>query len=532
MLTTKSFTFESFTVDLERLCLHGPSGQKHLRRKSFEVLRYLVEHTGRVVSREELTRAVWREVFVGEESLTHCIGEIRRAISDDEQRIIKTIPRRGYLMDIPVSSAERLMDMSAAPAPAPSVDEVYSGVAPLSDRPSIAVLALANLSGDPLQEYFSDGIAEDIITELSRFSELSVIARNSTFQYKGKSVDLRRVGQQLGARYILEGSVQRDSDRLRITIQLVDSATGTCRWAERYDRKIDDVFAIQKEVARTIVAILAAHVNKAEVERTLTKPPATWRAYDYCMRAADALASFWLSFGVDRLYETRRLLEHSLSLDAGYARAYGMLSHTYAIAWTNPVDDDFLEPSTLERAYTLAIKGVQFDPNLPVAHAHLGSALTYKRELDSALAEFDKAMALNPNFTDWRLAGALIFAGQAERAIDTAQSLMRLDPYYHALACGWLGLAHYHTKRYSQALQPLRECLSRMPKYLSGRAWLAATYAQLGLTEEAEQEVGELLKIDPRHTIDGYYRRVPPYRHESDAHHLFTGLRKAGLPEA
>ena len=186
MPTRKSFTFESFTLDLERLRLHGPSGQVDLRRKSFDVLRYLVEHAGRVVTREELTKAVWPDVVVGDESLTHCIGEIRRAIADQDQRIIKTVPRRGYLMDVPISSADGPTVRSSEPAMASAPREENSATGPFPDRPSIAVLAFTNLSGDPQQEYFSDGITEDIITELSRSSELFVIARNSTFQYKGR----------------------------------------------------------------------------------------------------------------------------------------------------------------------------------------------------------------------------------------------------------------------------------------------------------------------------------------------------------
>jgi adenylate cyclase len=532
MLTARLLKFESFTLDLERLCLHGPSGRSDLRRKSFDVLRFLVDHAGRVVTREELTKAVWPGVVVGEDSLTHCISEIRSAIADQEQRIIKTVPRRGYLMDVPISSDHGLATRSSETAEATMPSEGNSVGIPLTDRPSIAVLAFTNLSGDPQQEYFSDGITEDIITELSRSCELFVIARNSAFQYKGRSVDIRQIGQQLGARYVLEGSIQRVGDRIRISAQLVDSTTGRHRWADRYDRKIEDVFLVQDEVTRTIVAILAAHVNKAEVERTLTKPPTTWRAYDYHMRATDALVSFWPSFDVESLYETRRLLEHSLMLDPGYARAYGTLSHTYAIAWTNPIDDDFLNPNALDRALALALKGVQLDPNLPLAHAHLGSALTWKRQIDAALAEFEKAIALNPNFTDWRLAAAMIFAGKPQAAVEVVQALMRLDPYYHPLASGWLGLAHYHLKRYSQALAPLRECLSRMPNYRSARAWSAATYAQLGLQQEARAEVTEVLRIDPKHSIDGYYRRIPPYKLTSDADHLFDGLRKAGLPES
>ena len=192
--------------------------------------------------------------------------------------------------------------MPASPPPdrAPSADDVPASAGPevslhrqkaplpLPDRPSIAVLAFANLSGDKEQEYFSDGITEDIITELSRFSELFVIARNSSFQYKGKATDVRQVGRDLGVRYVLEGSVRRGGDRLRISAQLIDAMTGGHRWAERYDRKLEDVFAVQDEIVRTIVTILAAHVRKAETERTRTKPPNSWQAYDYYLQAVDA----------------------------------------------------------------------------------------------------------------------------------------------------------------------------------------------------------------------------------------------------
>jgi TolB-like protein/class 3 adenylate cyclase len=242
----------------------------------------------------------------------------------------------------------------------------------LPDKPSIAVLPFANMSGDKEQEYFSDGITEDIITELSRFSELFVIARNSSFTYKGKAVDVRQVGRELGVRYILEGSIRRAGDRVRITAQLIDATTAAHRWAERYDRKLEDVFAVQDEVARTIVTILAAHVNKAEMERILLKPPANWQAYDYYMRAADTFATYLSLFKVEDVYEVRRLLEHALSIDPNYARAYALLSNTHRTVWTQPLDGDYLNPATLERAYQLARKAIQLDPNLPQGHAQLG----------------------------------------------------------------------------------------------------------------------------------------------------------------
>src|SRR5258705_4914110 len=204
-----------------------------------------------------------------------------------------------------VTNAGALPSAAAEAEGAPSGSDAGPGL----NRPSIAVLPFANLNRDPQQDYFSDGITEDITTELSRFSELIVIARNSAFQYKGKAVDIRQIGQELGARYVLEGSVRRSGDRIRITAQLIDTATGAHRWAERYDRELMDVFAVQDEVAQTIVAILISHVNKAEVERTLLKPPSSWQAYDCYMGAANAQATYNASWKVEDLYEARRLLE-------------------------------------------------------------------------------------------------------------------------------------------------------------------------------------------------------------------------------
>src|SRR5262249_55794875 len=227
-------------------------------------------------------------------------------------------------------------------------------------------------------------ITDDIITELSRFSELFVIARNSTFQYKGKSVDVRQIGRELGVRYVLEGGIRRGGDRIRVTAQLVDAVTGAHRWAERYDRKLEDVFTIQDELVRTIAPVLVAHVNKAEVQRTLLKPPSTWQAHDFYLRGSDALASYLSSYDAAELHESRRLLEHSLAVDPNYARAYVDLSYTHFTAWLNSVDDDFLKPEALDRAYQLARKACQLDSNLPVGRAQLGMVLTFGRRHDEA----------------------------------------------------------------------------------------------------------------------------------------------------
>ena len=286
------------------------------------------------------------------------------------------------------------------------------------ERASVAVLPFQNLSRDATQDYFVDGIVEDIITELSRFSELVVIARNSTFQFKDRAADVRQVARDLGARYVLEGTVRRSDQRVRITTQLINATSGVQHWAERYDRELKDIFAVQDEVARATASVLVAHVNKAEAARSFNKPPETWEAYDYCLRGTDLFSSFPGSMNVERIYEARRHFERSLSLDPTYARAHAMLAATDMATWTNPLDDDLLNPAALDRAYRSAQRAVQLDPNLPRARGQLGHVLLYKREHDAAIAEFERASALNPNFSDWRFAAAVMYAGEPERAAD------------------------------------------------------------------------------------------------------------------
>src|SRR5262245_27443340 len=245
------FQFEGYTLDIARNSLRASDREIALRRKTFELLRYLVENPDRLVTKEELLKAIWPNVVVTDESLTQCVSEVRHAIGDSKQAIIATVPRRGYRFAAPVlhvATSAAAAAQSALPAAEPPPPASDSGPRPQSlrlDRPSVAVLPFANLSGDVQQDYFSDGITEDIITELSRFSDLMVIARNSTFQYKGKAVDIRQIARELSVRYVLEGSIRRAGDRVRVNAQLIDAVTGTHRWAERYDRELSDVFSVQ-----------------------------------------------------------------------------------------------------------------------------------------------------------------------------------------------------------------------------------------------------------------------------------------------
>ena len=523
------FTFGNCSVDCARRELRRGGKLVAIEPQVFDVLVYLIQHRDRVVSRDDLLASVWGGRIVSESTLSSRINSARSAIgnSGEGQRLIKTLPRKGFRFVGRVREEEgpgRTLDGGTpAEPPRPALA--------LPDKPSIAVLAFANMSGDPGQDYFSDGITEDIITGLSRFSELFVIARNSSFQYKGKSPDIRQVGRELGVRYVLEGSIRRAGDRVRITAQLIDAVTSAHRWAERYDRELKDVFAVQDEVSRAIVAILVAQVNKAEAERTLLKPPATWQAYDFFMRASDIFSAVLPSAKVADLYEARRLLDCSISLDPNYARAYAMLSSTHLVAWLFRLDEDYLSPRAIERAHRLAWKAVQLDPNLPIGHANFGHVLTFEGQHEQSIAEFEKAIALNPNFTDWRFGMALVHAGEPERAIQVLETHMRYDPFYVASVPLALGIARYHLKEYSEALPLLREFTSRSPNVSQGHIVLAACLAQLGRLDEARAEAAEVLRIDRNYTIDGTQRRVSLFKRPEDAEHLFDALRKAGLPE-
>ena len=317
---------------------------------------------------------------------------------------------------------------------------------------------------------------------------------------------------------------------MRISAQLIDAMTGGHRWAEHFDRALADVFAVQDDVVRAIVAILAAHVRKAETERTHAKPPNSWQAYDYYLQAVDALHTFDASLRVDDLYKTRGMLQRSLAIDPNHARSYAMMAGTYIAAWSNRLDGDYLSPGALDQAHQFAKRAVELEPDLAEAHASLGFALVFKREFDVSIAKFERALALNPNHVNWPFGLALVFAGDARRAIDIIKDYVRLDPLHSPLASGILGFAHYMLKQYAQALPMLRDCVSRAPNIRSGHVFLAATYAQMGQLEHAGAEVAEVMRLDPNYTIGGVARPTAAFKNANDDKHYYDGLRKAGLP--
>ncbi|HET6622190.1 MAG TPA: adenylate/guanylate cyclase domain-containing protein [Dongiaceae bacterium] len=389
------------------------------------------------------------------------------------------------------------------------------------NKPSIAVLPLASMSGDAGQQYFSDGITEDIITELARFRHLQVMARNSSFRYRGQDVDVQRVGRELGVQYLLEGSVRRLGNRIRITVQLIDTATGHHVWAERFDRNEEELFAVQDEVVKTIAATLVGRMHAAATERAQRKPPANLAAYELVLRG-DALPLYRPSAGE----EARKLFEQAIALDPGYAKAYALLANIELTDWFR----DFAAQETLDRAFALAQKAVALDPNDP--SSQLAVARVHQARGAYALAEFHygKARDLNPN-SALLMAGLgdlHITLGDPEKALEYFRDARRLDPFFEP---SWLwpitGVAHFMARHYDEAIAALERSVE--PPYWVP-LYMAASHAMLGNGERARQHAAEALRLKPDFTIAGAIERQL-LRRDSDRAHLLEAFRKARLPE-
>jgi adenylate cyclase len=509
--------FGAHFLDLDRLSLHGSQGPIELRRKSFQVLRHLVDNAGRTVTKEELIQAVWPDVIVTDESVARCISDVRQALGDQGREVIRTVARHGYLLDAPVTREETT---AAATTPHPIVP----------DRAAIAVLAFANLSNDPGQDYLGEGVADDILTELSRFPELLVIARNSSFRYKGHNTDVRQIGRELDVGYVLEGSIQRRNDSVRVTAQLIDAGTGGHLWAEHFNPRLSEIFAIQDEITRSIASTLAAHIQNAEARRALSKPPASWDAYDHFLRGHHALSRLLTGGSVEELHRTRALLERAIELDPGYARAYAALATSHAVGWINPVNAEYMSPDALQRAFDLAQKAVGLEPTLPAAHQALANLLLFRGEHDGCLAAWDKVFALNPNFCDWRYAHSLVLLGRPEEGRAEIRRHMRLDPFYPPLSLMVEGVSYLVQRRFAEAVPPFREMIMRAAGFRNGRLLLAATYAHLGREHDAREQIESVLELEPDCSLTklaGHrYFQLPEHRAI-----VTEGLRKAGLPE-
>ncbi len=393
----------------------------------------------------------------------------------------------------------------------------------LPDKPSIAVLPFVNMSGDPEQEYFSDGITEDLITDLSKISGLFVIARNSAFLYKGEAANLQQVGRELGVRYVLEGSVRRAGDRVRITAQLVDARTGYHLWAERYDRDLKDIFALQDEVTQKIVAALKVKLTRGEMELLERKYTDNPEAYDCYLRGWD----YCLCFTKEANAKAREIYERAIELDPEYALAYVGLAWTHLNEWSFGWTQD---PSSLELAFELAKRAVALDDSLPGAYMILGNVYLWKKQHEKAIAEAQKAISLNPNDADsYALLGHILnFAERPEEAIEVTEKAMRLNPHYPVFYLFNLGHAYRLMGRCAEAMAAHKRALARNPDFMPSHLQLASIYSDLGREDEARAEVAEILRINPDFTLEGAMQRFPR-KDQAVLERLVNSLRKVGL---
>jgi adenylate cyclase len=393
----------------------------------------------------------------------------------------------------------------------------------LPDEPSVAVLPFENMSVDPEQEYFSDGITEDLITDLSKISGLFVIARNSAFAYKGQAVNIQEVGQDLGVRYVVEGSVRKANGTVRITAQLLDATTGGHLWADRYDRDLEDVFAVQDDVVAKIVSALAVTLTEDEQERLLQEETGILEAYDYTKRG------WWHKhqFTEQDLQQSRHMFEQAIELDPQLAEAYTGLGFTYyeewALLWTQ-------DPQSLDRAYELGEQAIALDESFSAAHSLVSHVLLWRMQHDEAIAHLERAIALDPNNADHLrdLGETLMFAGRPEEAIGLIEKAMRLNPHYPVTYPFALATAYATLERYDEAIAAHEEALDLNPFFFYSHVALAAIYSGTGQEEMSRHHLDEALKINPQLSLEIIGQRLP-FRDQETKRLFLEGLRAAGM---
>ncbi|HXV80793.1 MAG TPA: adenylate/guanylate cyclase domain-containing protein [Candidatus Binatia bacterium] len=392
---------------------------------------------------------------------------------------------------------------------------------PSTQKPSVAVLPFTNLSNDPQQEYFSDGITNDIITDLSRFSSLFVIASNSVFAYKGKPIKVQDVGRELGVRYLLEGSIQRANDKVRVNAQLVDANTGQHMWAERYERNLKDVFVVQDEIVRSIVGALAVRVRDVERNRAMRKDTDSLEAYDYVLRGREYLSRITRSTNL----EARTMFQKAIEADQRYAAAYVGLGWTYRRAvghgWTEFVDE------ALERAQDLAQEALRLEDSA-AAHGLLASVYLMREQYELAGHAAERAIELNPSDSDSlsRLASVLLYTGRTDEAVRAYETALRFDPSSDADILFTLGLAYYLQSRYEQAIRILEQGRAKNPNHPFIHAALAGAYAKVERSREAAREADRVRRLYPFFEVESFGTR---FRNPQDRDRIAEGLRKAGL---
>lgn len=495
------FAFGPFVLDSGAGTLLRNDDPVAVGHRGLKLLAALVGRPGEILGKAELMDAAWPGTAVEEGNLTVQIAQLRKLLGPAEGggEWISTVPRVGYRFIGAI--APHRMDWVPRPLP---------------DRPSIAVLPFVNVSSDPQQESFSDGLTEDLITDLSRMPGLFVIARNSVFAYKGRAADVRAIAENLGVRYLLQGSARHAGGRVRINAQLVDALHGDHLWADRFDRSLDDIFAVQDEVAGKIVEALLGRLRAPPPRNR----PKSLEAYDLCVRARKLIDD-----SPQTAREAHLMLTRAVALDPHYAEAYRWLAMNHWMGWVH-----WGEPEEPARGLALALaeKAVAIDPNDAGCRWVLANLLAYEHRFDEADAEFDRAIALDPNEADTfaTRSDILVLAGRVEEGLEQIRKAFRLNPYPASWYYLTLGQAQYAAGAYEAAV----ETLMRDETYRTGsRRFLAASLAQLGRLDEARAEVALFLIANP-HFSTSQWAETEPFRDAATRAHFVEGYRRAGLP--
>lgn len=526
----KIFCFREFTLDLRRGCLRTGEREIELRPKSFEVLRYLVENAGRLVPKDEIIKAVWPNVTVTDESLTRCVSDIRLALNDIGQTAIRTVTRRGYIFEAPVSVGLPNQEPDENAERPRANDAGAFAAKPPGGRFSLIVLPFVNLSGG--QDHLADAITEGLTTYLSRIRDAFIISRSIAMTYKGNAIDVRRVGRELGVRYVLEGSEQHTGSLVRVSAHLIDVETGAHLWAERFDAGYVDLLQAQDEIVTRLARALQIELTVLESARTSVGAAAS--AEDIAL-AGEAI---YLRYGPSRRESEQgyRLCERALAIDPNNVRALGILAEqtTMAVTGMQSIDRD----ADIRRSEELVLRALAADANSYHAHHAKARLLVAQGRAEEALIEAERSLRLNPGYIPSYLVlcQANLMLGLASNAIEHARKVKRLsppDPYLYVFHTQE-GLAHIMLGEDDLAVACLRQAVANNPEFPASSGYLVAALALAGNAKEARAQFAHYLSLpDARLKTVAGWRRMAYSQHPAYLalrERIYSGLQEAGMP--
>ncbi|MDF3835370.1 winged helix-turn-helix domain-containing tetratricopeptide repeat protein [Cupriavidus basilensis] len=506
------FTFGPFLLNLDDGTLQRQGERVAVGRRGILLLAALLKRQGEIVTKADLMDAAWPRTPVEESNLSVQIALLRKAVglAPDGDAWIATVPRIGYCFKSPVATPKEAAGLH-------------------SPKPSLAVLPFASLSNDTGQDFFAEGLADEIITTLSKVPGLIVIARSSSFAYKGMSVDVRRIASKLGTRYIIEGSIRTCGGRIRVVAQLSDGISGSQLWTERYDRELNDIFTVQDEVARKIVAKLSVALNPVEVAlwpRDVSGGTTHMEAYQCFLRGRAMQRGATQNIAV--FERTCELFRQAIALDPDYPSPYAALGMALAQAYYNRWSDD--PQRSLAEAEALVEKAIERDPGEPFSHGVAALVAMYRKDFSRWALEVEEALSLNPNFAPaLSLRATLnIYSGHPRSAIRDLERAMQLDPYFTQGYLHHLGVAHIVSGDYETAVAILRERILLVPETDMSRAYLASALGNLGYLDEARGVWNELIAINPSYSFADRIACMP-FRIPADLARIANGLERAGL---